>query len=153
MVGNTYGNEKKQRKNRSVWKGRFLMRQVRSWVPQLGIKRNLNVILKQQITILLTFLILDFSFFYAVMNAWANVGSTLAAEQAEATLEALMQKAKAEKSHNRNSDNENSKLVQIRPDTIVFNSVIQFILNNPRVNSIWWAQLSILVYAIKSINF
>jgi len=59
------------------------------------------------------------------MNAWANVGSTLAAEQAEATLEALMQKAKAEKSHNRNSDNENSKLVQIRPDTIVFNSVIQ----------------------------
>jgi hypothetical protein len=59
------------------------------------------------------------------MNAWANVGSFEAAEQAEATLESLVKRAKADKKENANYDDERSRLVLVRPDTIVFNSVIQ----------------------------
>ena len=36
------------------------------------------------------------------MNAWANVGSAEAAEQAEATLESLVRRAKADKKDNEN---------------------------------------------------
>ena len=59
------------------------------------------------------------------MNAWANVGSFEAAEQAEATLDSLVKRAKADKKENTNYDDERSRLVLVRPDTIVFNSVIQ----------------------------
>jgi len=59
------------------------------------------------------------------MNAWANVGSAEAAQKAEATLEDLVQRAKTDKNENTNDDDELPRLVLVRPDTIVFNSVIQ----------------------------
>ena len=58
------------------------------------------------------------------MNAYANVGSTEAAFQAEATLDDLVLRAKADERENRNQD-EHLRMVLVRPDTIVFNSVIQ----------------------------
>lgn len=60
-----------------------------------------------------------------VMNAWANVGSVEAAEQAEVTLERLVERAKADRKENKNHDDERSTLVLVYPDTIVFNSVIR----------------------------
>eukprot|EP00535_Pseudo-nitzschia_heimii_P006922 CAMPEP_0197189258 /NCGR_PEP_ID=MMETSP1423-20130617/19458_1 /TAXON_ID=476441 /ORGANISM="Pseudo-nitzschia heimii, Strain UNC1101" /LENGTH=510 /DNA_ID=CAMNT_0042641317 /DNA_START=33 /DNA_END=1565 /DNA_ORIENTATION=- len=60
-----------------------------------------------------------------VMNAWANVGTAEAAEQAEITLESLVQRAKADKKDNESRGDDRSKLVDIQPDTVVFNSVIQ----------------------------
>ena len=59
------------------------------------------------------------------MNAYAKVGSTEAAFQAEATLEDLLQRAKADEKEDKDQDDERSRLVLVRPDTIVFNSVIQ----------------------------
>jgi len=59
-----------------------------------------------------------------VMNAFANVGTAEAALQAEATLESLVQRAKADIKENKGQD-DRSKLVLVEPDTIVFNSVIQ----------------------------
>jgi hypothetical protein len=58
------------------------------------------------------------------MNAWANVGSAKAAEQAETALESLVQRAKADIKENKEHD-ERSRLVLVQPDTVVFNSVIQ----------------------------
>jgi len=60
-----------------------------------------------------------------VMNAWANVRSGDAAEKAEATLESIVIRAKAEKKEKQKDYGEQTKLVSIEPDTILFNSVIQ----------------------------
>ena len=69
--------------------------------------------------------ILNFLKTNAVMNAWANVGTAEAAEQAEFTLESLVQRAKADKKDNQSRGDERSRLVDVQPDTVVFNSVIQ----------------------------
>jgi len=60
-----------------------------------------------------------------VMNGWANVRSAEAAEKAEATLDSLVVRAKVDKKEKSNDNGEQSKLVSIQPDTILFNSVIQ----------------------------
>ncbi|VEU39803.1 unnamed protein product [Pseudo-nitzschia multistriata] len=61
-----------------------------------------------------------------VMNAWANVRTAEAAEKAEATLDNLVLRAKADKKAEKKNDIViQSKLVTIQPDTILFNSVIQ----------------------------